>query len=107
MISKCTTGCPMVVILSDYDQAAERPAGELLTAATADHTCRSGDSLFDVYVEHRENKEIGSHVIHRPVAFRSASIALVQLGSLRTPGPGHSRRGRGGEHALLLRRQRR
>jgi len=27
----------MVVILSDHDHVAERPAGELLTAATADH----------------------------------------------------------------------
>src|SRR5258708_30374293 len=107
MISKCSIGCPTVVILSDHDQVAERPAGELLTAATVDYTCRSGDSLFDVYVEHRENKEIGSHVIHRPVTFRSASIALVHLGSFRTPGPRHTRRGRGGEHAPLLRRQRR
>jgi hypothetical protein len=30
----------MVVILSDHDQMAERTAGELLTTATADHTCR-------------------------------------------------------------------
>ena len=30
----------MVVILSDHGHAAERPAGELLTAAIADHTCR-------------------------------------------------------------------